>query len=160
MPNTDDLLQTKITGWHTRINSVCKPVVAFLHRFNDGGGVNTGARLKGILTEDWVVAWQRDLDVFVGFASVGVEKGKVVVNDAHEFEIHKRLVQWSVACPFAHAKSRPVDDIGSCFKSGYVVGDAETSVLVAVPIDFEIPSLVPPVLNDCLLYTSDAADEV
>ena len=145
----------EIAGRNAGINTICEPIVALSHGLDDGGCVNAGAGLKGVLSKDRVVSWQRDFDVFVGLLHVGVKQREIVVDDAHQLEIDQRLVERCIACTFTHAEGCTVNDVRTCFHSSDVVGNSEATVLMAVPVDLDFSSLISCVLDDLLLNESE-----
>ena len=70
MTYSDYLLQPIVCSRYSRVNAVCEPVVALLHRLDHCGCVHTCPGLKGVLAEYRVVARQSNFDVFVRLTHV------------------------------------------------------------------------------------------
>ena len=151
MPDTNDLLQSKVASRDPRINAVGQPIVAFSHRFDNGRGVHACTCFKGVLAKHRVVAWKRDLDVFVRLLHVGIQKGQVVVDDTHQLEVDKGLVERRVARSLSDTEGRAVNHIGTGFNRSDVVRHAKSSVLVAVPVDLDVSALIASILDDLFI---------
>jgi len=110
--------------------------------------VNASTGFKRILAEDRVVSREWNFDVFVCFLDVGIEFCQIIVDDTHEFQVDKGLVERCISCSFSDTQGGTVDDICASFNRCDVVGYAETSVLVTVPVDFDFTAFVTAVFDD------------
>ena len=98
-------------------------MIALFHGLDNGTCVDTGARFKGVFTEDGIIAGQGDLDVIVGLLHVFVEQGQIILNDAHQTQVHQRLIQWCVSGSLTHTECGAMDDIRAGLGSGQIVGN-------------------------------------
>ena len=77
--------------------------------------------------------------------------GKIVINGSHKFEIDQGLVEWSVSCSLAKTKCCSMNYICTCFNGGNVVRNSQSTILMAMPIDFDISTVIASIFDDLFI---------
>ncbi len=131
----DDLLASVHEGrGHAGVDGVRKRLVAAPQGLHDGRGVDARARAERVPTQERVVRGDLVAHQLGHAIGEGGQVGQITGPVAHEHEVHHELVHGHIAAAFADAEDGPVDAVRAGLEGGDGVGDAETAVVVAVPV--------------------------
>ena len=110
--------------------------------------MNACSSFKRINTKHWVVAREWYFDVFVCLLDIRIEFREIVIDCSHQLEIDKCLIERRISCTLANTQSSAVNNIGAGFDRCDVVGNAKTTVLMTVPVHFDLAPFVSTVFDD------------
>ena len=138
MADANALLKPEVARGNAAIDTISKPMVALAHGLDDRGGVDARTCLERIVSKHGVVAGEGNARVGVSLLHVFTEQGQVIVDGAHQLQVHQSLVQWCVARALTKTEGRAMNNVCTGLDGSEVVRNTETTVLVPVPVDLDL----------------------
>ena len=86
------------------------------------------------------------------FLHVFSKNGEIIIDCSHQFQIYKCLIQRCISCSLSKTKCSAMNNICSCFYCCNIVCNTQSSILMTMPIDFDITSVVASVFDDFFVY--------
>src|SRR3954451_15474155 len=136
--NFDNLLESKIMRGNARINIVGQFKVVLVERLDNRGGMNTGRGAIGVVTDDGVIARNRNTSGNRDLLAIFLEAREILLVprlDAHQTQVHEHLVHLGIPDTLTDAECGGMHASSSSNQGGESIGNAHATIAVAVPID-------------------------
>ena len=103
--------------------------------------MDAGRSTKSVAAENRIVVGNVPTASLRRGPTILAQPRQIILDPAHQFQVHQQLIHRRVAHPLANAKRGAVDLIGAALDGSYRINHAEAAILVAVPVKTDVAAL-------------------